>query len=93
MHVREFFRLLKLNVILSAPLFLKLFSYIAKQKPNSCDNPNGDDDFISTKSFHTNDVPKSTNGNTNLQVHCVAFSVLMYFKMTLRMMKRKQVVF
>ena len=82
-----------LNVLLSAPLFFQLFSDIAKQKSNSSEDPNSDDDFISTKSFRTNDVPKSTNGNTDLQAHCVAFSVLMYFKMTLRMMKRKQVVF
>ena len=45
------------------------------------------------KSFGTNDVPKSTNGNTELQAQCVAFSVLTYFKRTLTMMKRKQIDF
>ena len=53
-----------LNVLLSAPLFFQLFSDIAKQKSNSSEDPNSDDDFISTKSFRTNDVPKSANGNT-----------------------------
>ena len=81
------------NVLLGAHLFFQLFSDIAKQKSNSSEDPNSDDDFISTKSFRTNDVPKSTNGNTDLQAHFVALSVLMYFKTTLRMMKRKQVVF
>ena len=40
----------------------------------------------------TNDVPKSTNGNTDLQVHCVVFLELVYFKTTPKMIKRKQVV-
>ena len=39
----------------------------------------------------TNDVPKSINGNTDLQVHCVVFLELVYFKTTPKMMKRKQV--
>ena len=82
-----------LNVLLSAPLFFQLFSDIAKQKSNSSEDPNSDDNFFSTKSFRTNDFPKSTDGNTDLQSYCVSFLVLMYFKMTLRMMKRKQVVF
>ena len=39
----------------------------------------------------TNDVPKSINGNTDLQVHFVVFLELVYFKTTPKMMKRKQV--
>ena len=65
-----------LDVLLSTLLFFQLISDIAKQKWNSSEDPNSDDDFISTESFRTNDVPKSTNGNTDLRVHCVAFSVL-----------------
>ena len=57
------------------------------------EDPNSDDDFISTKSFPINDVPKSGDSYTDLQTHCVAFSVLMYFKMTQRMIRRKQVSF
>ena len=82
-----------LNVLLIAPLFFELLSNIPKKKSNSSEEPNSDDDFISMESFRTNDLPKSTNGNKDLQAHCVVFSVLMYFKMTLIMTKRKQVVF
>ena len=56
-----------LHVLLSTLLFFQLLSDIAKQKPNSREDPSSDDDFISTK---------STDGNTDLQAHCVAFSVL-----------------
>ena len=65
-----------LHVLLSTLLFFQLLSDIAKQKSNSSKDPSSDDDFILTKSFRTNDVPKSTDGNTDLQAHCVAFSVL-----------------
>ena len=78
-----------LNVLLSACFFLYLVSVIAKQKSNSSEEPNSDDDSVSTESFCTNDVPKSTNDNANLQAHCALFSVIMQFKMTLRMMKKK----
>ena len=65
-----------LNVLLSTLLFFQLVSDIVRQKSNSSEDPNSDDEFISTESFPTNDVPKSTDGNTHLQVHCVASSVL-----------------
>ena len=65
-----------LNVLLSTLLFFQLVSDIARQKSNSSEDPNSDDEFISMEPFPTNDVPKSTDGNTNLQAHCVAFSVL-----------------
>ena len=65
-----------LHVLLSTLLFFQLLSDIAKQKSNSSEDPTSDDDFISTKSSRTNDVPKSADGNTDLQAHCVAFSVL-----------------
>ena len=65
-----------LHVLLSTLLFFQLLSDIAKQKSKSSEDPSSDDGFISTKSFRTNDVPKSTDGNTDFQAHCVAFSVL-----------------
>ena len=64
-----------LHVLFRTLLFFQLLSDILKQKSNSKEDPSSDDDFISTKSFRTNDVPKSTDGNTDLQAHCVAFSV------------------
>ena len=82
-----------LNVLLNACLFLYLVSVIAKQKSNSSEEPNSDDDSVSTESFRTNDVPKSTNDNANLQAHWALLSVTVYFKMILRMMKRKQINF
>ena len=65
-----------LHVLFRTLLFFQLLSDILKQKSNSKEDPSSDDDFISAKSFRTNDVPKSTDGNTDLQAHCVAFSVL-----------------
>ena len=72
-----------LHVLLSTLLFFQFLSDIAKQKSNSSEDPSSDDDFVSMKSFRTNDVPKSTAGNTDLQAHCIAFQcyLLMYFKM------------
>ena len=65
-----------LHVLLSTLLFFQLLSDIAKQKSNSSEDPSSDDDFISTKSFRTSDVPKSADGNTDVHAHCVAFLVL-----------------
>ena len=65
-----------LHALLSTLLSFQLLSDIAKQKSTSSEDPSSDDDFIATKSFRTNDVLKSTDGNTDLQAHCVAFSVL-----------------
>ena len=65
-----------LHVLLSTLLFFQLLSDIAKQKSSSSEDLTSDDDFISTKSSRTNDVPKSADGDTDLQAHCVAFSVL-----------------
>ena len=79
MLFREFFRLLKvgmLYVLLRTLLFFQLLSNIVKQKSQSNEDTSSDDDSVSTKSFRTNEVPKSTDGNTDLQAHCVAFSVL-----------------
>ena len=66
-----------LNVLLSAGFFLYLVSVIAKQKSNSSQEPNSDDDSASTESFRTNDVPKSINDNANLQAHCALRSLIM----------------
>ena len=59
-----------LNILLSACLLFCLVPVIAKQKSNSSEEPNSDDDPVSTERFRTNDIPKSTNDNANLQVHC-----------------------
>ena len=74
-------------------MLLSSFNYFQISQNMQSEDPNSDDDFISTKSFPINDVPKSGDSYTNLQTHCVAFSVLMYFKMTQRMIRRKQVSF
>ena len=65
-----------LYVLLSTLLFFQLISDIAKQTSNSSEDPKSDDELISTEAFRTNDFPKSTDGNTDLQTHCVASSVL-----------------
>ena len=72
-----------LHVLLSTLLFFQLLSDIAKQESNSSKDPSSDDDFISTKSFRTNDVPKSTMviptcRRTASRSQCY---LLLYFKM------------